>query len=267
MLEGPVNSDRSAPVALFGDEVGLPIMLDVLGEVCPAMVVVDPKRPAACEWLAAHGNKLNVLMHPDKDGLREFESKLKASKPILGVIGSYSRILRPELISQFALGVVNVHGGRLPEYRGANVLQWAIINGESETAVTLHYVDEGIDTGPVIAQHSVAIEENDTALTLRDKMLVEMKRLLSEWLPRLLVGRVSASVQDELKARKWPRRSPSDGNIDWAWSDEQIRNLIRALVRPWPGAFYTEMSGKKRIVDHELTLEQVQRLRREVLGN
>jgi methionyl-tRNA formyltransferase len=250
-------------IVIFGDELGIPLAMEALGGARAACVVIDPKRLEAQEWKSRAKERM-ILRHPHQGEQTRFLRKLAQLKPALGVVSSYSRILWPELLALFPLGVVNLHGGKLPEYRGANVLQWAIINGETETAATLHYVDQGIDTGPVIAESRIPIYDEDTALVLRDRMCKEGKKLLRTWLPRLLRGRVEAAKQDESRARVWQRRRPEDGVINWAWSDEKVRNLIRALVKPWPGAFYFDGLGKRVVIDRVLTLEEVKRIRWEL---
>lgn len=252
-------------VAVFADETGLPAVLESLGAIRPACIIVDPRRQGMLDWLQTHGHPAEVLVHPDKHGRAAFEREIADRSPALGVIDSYSRILWLELIGLFPLGVVNVHGGKLPAYRGANVLQWAIINGESDTAVTLHYVDdEGVDEGPIIAAQTVQILHGDTALTLRQKLCSAGQVLLRHWLPQLIEGKAHARAQDPQGARVWPRRRPEDGCIDWSWPDERIRCLTRALVAPWPGAFYFDKTGRKVVVDKALSLDEIAALRKEL---
>jgi methionyl-tRNA formyltransferase len=262
-----VAKDQSNSIVVFGDEFGLPVVLEVLREVLnksPAACVIDPRRKTAQDWRTNHAGSLHILRHPQKSQRERFVGMIAGLNPALGIVFSYSRILWPELIDTFPLGIVNLHGGRLPEYRGANVLQWVIINGEAETAMTLHYVDAGIDTGPVIAELPVVIDDGDTAVTLREHSAQSAKTLLAEWLPRLIEGKVTARPQDESSARTWPRRKPEDGLIDFSWPDERIRNMTRALVKPWPGAHYFDRSGRKIIIDRALSREEVAALRREV---
>ena len=249
---------------LFADEFGLDLARACLPEHGWLASVIDPNRPAAHRWASDNGGGGLVLDHPIKNDRENFLRDLDALDPAVGVIVSYGRILWPELIGMFPNGVANLHFGKLPEYRGANILQWAIIDGAKETAATLHYVDQGIDTGPVIDVTPMPIEDNDTALSLRRKLSFVGKEMLKVWLPKLLKNRVPAIEQDESRANFWPRRTEADGQIDWSWSDERIRNLTRALVPPWPGAFYIDRMGKKQIVDRAITLNEVKELRREV---
>ena len=181
----------------------------------------------------------------------------------MGVICSYSRILWKELIDFFPMGVVNIHGGKLPEFRGANTLQWSIINGEKSTAATLHFVDEGVDTGSVIDAAEVVIETHDTAFTLLGKILKASASLLDIWLPSLLNEKAPAYPQDESKAQVWPRCTLDDGLLDWVHSDEEISLLSRALAAPWPGVFYYTDDNKKVVIDNALTSSEVAKLRKE----
>ena len=253
-------------IVLFGDSYGLPVLLEAVHD--PVACVYDPRRKDMDEWALGYLHHLKALPHPSKKFRAEFTAQLSALKPKLGVIFSYSRILWPELLQLFPLGVANLHGGRLPKYRGANVLQWAIISGESSTAMTIHYVDEGIDTGPVIDELSVPIGFDDTALTIRQKLGECAKQLLRKWIPELKNGKVKALAQSDIiqmrhnQAKVWPRRTPEAGLIDWSKSDKQIRDLVRALVEPWPNAFYIDGSGKKVFVDRVLSLEEIAELRR-----
>ena len=253
-------------VVVFADEIGIPLILESLPKSYEARVVYDPKRNSMADYLSGLDAQICRMAHPEKEDRRDFLERLCNWGPALGIMASYSRILWPELMDIFPLGVVNLHAGKLPEYRGANVLQWVLIQGERETAVTLHYVDRKIDAGPVIHIRKVAIDDDDTAKTLRAKMMEVCRHLLKQWVPRLLIKRCPAAEQDESRAKMWRRRLPEDGLIDWSWADEKIRNLTRALVKPWPGVFYMDRSGKKFAIDRALSTGEIQRLRREALS-
>lgn len=197
------------------------------------------------------------LIQPPRKTIEPFVDEIKRINPDIILVWSYSMILPRLVIEVPCLGSINVHGGLLPQYRGGHVMQWAIINGEAETGVAVHYMDEGIDTGPVIAQGRFPIESDDDASTVRQKLKVAGVKLLKEWWPVIAEGRVPRVKQDESKARYYPLRMPDDGTIDWKTSSCQIHNLVRALVRPWPGAF-TFMGDEKLIVwqCHALSLQR-----------
>lgn len=253
----------TAPFAVvFADEAGIPLVAGVLTALnIDFSIVVDEARPDAAACARGTLAAKCVLGHPKREARAAFVERIRDMRAGLGVISSYSRILWPELLDVFPLGIVNLHNGPLPEYRGANVLQWSIISGAAETAVTLHYVDAGIDSGPVIDAIRVPIEPIDTALTLRARLSVAGAELLRRWLPRLLLGRVPARAQDESEAVRWPRRYPDDGRIDWSKSDEEISRLTRALVPPWPSAFYDEATVGRVEIKRPLAAADVAALR------
>jgi methionyl-tRNA formyltransferase len=155
-----------------------------------------------------------------------------------------------------------VHGGKLPEYRGANVLNWAIIRGEEEIGVTFHLVDRLIDTGPIIFESKLKINKVDTALTLQKRMAVEIEDILYKLLPLFIENKLLYKEQSKINANYHKKRRPEDGLFDWTFSDEEIYNLIRALVYPWPGARYFDRSGQLIVIDQFMTMEDIKSLRK-----
>lgn len=250
------------PCIFFIDEAGWHIVRDLAPE--GSVLVFDPERYPGCADLSGLG--MSPFPYRGRWDIEALLARMASLSPPLGVVASFNHVLPPVVFNAPPHGMVNIHSGAIPEYRGANTLQWAIINGESEFGVTLHYVDAGIDTGPVITAERVAVEYHDSAVTLRDKIIEKGRALLAAWLPRLAQGRVAATPQSEEHARYWPRRKPEDGRIDWTRSDEQIRNLVRALVPPWPGAFYEDRAGNRIVIDSVLTIEEIRILRAEATG-
>jgi methionyl-tRNA formyltransferase len=185
-----------------------------------------------------------LLVQPPRAGLRPFVEALRETAPELMVVWSYSMKLPAQLLAIPPLGAVNLHGGLLPEYRGGHVVQWALLNGERESGVTLHYMDEGIDTGPVIAERRFGLEDTDDAESVREKIRTAGSTLLAEWWPRLLDGTAPRVPQDESRARYWRMRMPEDGRIDWAMSATFVWRLVRALRCNTPGPF-VEVAGRK----------------------
>jgi methionyl-tRNA formyltransferase len=196
---------------------------------------------------AAQAAGVLTRIQPPRAGIAPFVEELRALAPDVLVIWSYSMILPESVIAVPRRGCVNVHGGLLPGYRGPHVMQWAIINGESETGVTLQYVDAGIDTGPVIAEERFPILPDDDAPAVRDKLRVTGSRLILAWWPAIARGTAPRVPQDESRAKYYPLRTPEDGRVDWYAPAESIRNLVRALAAPWPGAF-TMLAGQKLVL-------------------
>jgi len=246
MLPSPTDSGR---IVFFGyGELGLAgfEVLRRAGARVAAVVIPGNRSGTAVDGLrdAAGQQGVPVLTQPHRSGAGAFVASLDAMRPDLIIVWSYSMILSPAVLALPPLGAVNVHGGLLPQYRGGHVTQWAIITGEAEFGVTLHYIDAGIDTGPVIAEQRFALSEADDAFTVREKIREAGGALLTAWLPRLLDGTAPRVPQDQSRARYWPMRSPAEGLITWSMPAAAICRLVRALSANMPGA-YVEAGGRR----------------------
>jgi methionyl-tRNA formyltransferase len=230
----------SRRLVLFGDTVGLPQLLRVVERGLVAALVAASVRPAQHEALAAlaqaHGLPLLLQPRAGEPDYAAFVQRLDRLAPDLALVNSYAMILRPDVFRIPRFGAVNVHGALLPDYRGANPTEWALINGERETGVTIHAIDAGIDTGPIIAQRKVPVHFEDTWLDVRRRVGEATESLLTETLPAILAGGVALRPQEAAGARTWRRRTAEDGQFDWGQPTIDIYNLIRALVEPHPGA-------------------------------
>lgn len=176
-----------------------------------------------------------------------FVETIRGLAPDLIICVSFTEIFGRELIHVPRLGCINVHGALLPQYRGLHAHNWTIVNGETETGATIHYIDQGVDSGDIIAQSRVEITLADDAFTVREKVTKTAPPLLLETVRQIEEGSAPRLKQDEALARCWPPRKPEHGAINWTASSWKIFNLIRALVPPWPGAF-TSFRGSKLIV-------------------
>ena len=163
--------------------------------------------------------------------------RIAAMKPDFLFSFYYRNLVKAELLAVPRLGAVNLHGSLLPKYRGRVPINWAIINGETETGVTLHYMTTTPDAGDIIAQAKVTIDDADTAKTLFDKLVVAAKKMLAENLPLLAAGKAPRVPQNEEAATVCRGRRPADGEIDWNQTAAQVNNLVRAVTSPYPGAF------------------------------
>ena len=223
--------------------------------VAPAAVVVPGNRQnndVAMVETAARARGHRVLTQPARAAIAPFLDEVRRLKPDLFLVWSYSMILPQALIDLPRLGAVNVHGGLLPEYRGGHVMNWALINGETETGVTLHFVDAGIDTGPIIAQRRFPITPTDDAASVHRNLMTTGQELLTSSWAAIADGSAPRVPQDESRALYYPMRSADDGRIDWTQSNVAIGNVVRALVAPWPGAFTT--IGGTRLVLRQVSL-------------
>ncbi|UQS16258.1 bifunctional UDP-4-amino-4-deoxy-L-arabinose formyltransferase/UDP-glucuronic acid oxidase ArnA [Pseudomonas sp. HS6] len=149
----------------------------------------------------------------------------------------YRNLLSEPLLALAKKGAFNLHGSLLPRYRGRAPANWVLVNGETETGVTLHRMVKRADAGAIVAQQRVAIERSDTGLSLHAKLRTAASDLLRDTLPNMLQGKITETPQDESKATVFGRRTPADGKLVWAKPAEQLFNLVRAVTRPYPGAF------------------------------
>ena len=183
-------------------------------------------------------------------------------EPDLVLSWSYGLRIPNFILDLPKIGAINIHGGLLPEWRGANILNWVLIEGATETGVTAHWMTEGFDEGPIIAQQTLSIDFLDTAWTLSNKLRHLSSQLLSSLLTDIEVGVVLPSQsQDDSQARYYKRRTPEDGQIDWQKSNLEIYNLIRALVTPWPGAYTVTEAGMKVVFRDLVPYESIEALR------
>ena len=184
---------------------------------------------------------------PDDVNRPEFIQVLKETQPDLILSVQYRQILSHEILTIPRLGCVNLHPSLLPKYRGRAPINWAIIQGEEKTGVTLHYMNQVPDSGDVIAQKEVFITIEDTAFSLYQKLVPEAVNLLGVNLPLIKEGQAPGVPQKEEEATHFGRRRPEDGRILWEKSSEEIRNLVHGVTHPFPGAF-TYWDGKKVFV-------------------
>jgi len=176
------------------------------------------------------------VLQPQRMRSPEAVAELATYKPDLIVTAAYGQILPIAVLDLPSRGCVNIHGSLLPKYRGGAPIQRSIMNGESVTGVTLMYMAEGLDTGDMIAQVEVVIEEEDTSGTIFEKLSVVGATLLQEQLPNLLEGEVTRIPQNDDEATYSPNLKREDEQIDWNRSARDIYNQVRGLV-PFSGAF------------------------------
>ena len=176
------------------------------------------------------------VLQPTKIKTQEFRDELAAYRPDVTIVAAYGRILPLSLLTLAPHGCINVHGSLLPAYRGAAPIQWAVINGDSETGVTILQMDEGMDTGDILLTAALPIGDEDTAGTIFPKLAELGGATLLKALALLKRGELTATPQDNTKATVAPMLKKEDGRIDWQKSARQIHALIRGLD-PWPSAY------------------------------
>lgn len=176
---------------------------------------------------------LEVLQPEKVRGNSEFMEKIRAAEPDVIAVAAYGQILPKELLDIPRLGCINVHGSLLPRFRGAAPIQRAIIAGDEETGITIMYMEEGLDTGDMLAKASTAIDRK-TAQQLHDELAVMGAELLVDTLPKL--GSIRGEKQDDSLHTYAPMISKQEGHVDFSRSPEEIERIVRAFD-PWPGTY------------------------------
>jgi methionyl-tRNA formyltransferase len=179
--------------------------------------------------------KITVLQ-PESVRDENFVQELGRLRPDLIVVTAYGQILPKAILDLPPHGCLNLHTSLLPRYRGAAPIQWALLNGDAETGVTLMKMDAGMDTGGILVQEKTAIRPADTAQTVHDRLGRMGAELLVKTIPEYVAGHVQPRPQPAAEASYAPKIRKQDGQIDWKQSAEAIWNRVRAMV-PWPGAF------------------------------
>jgi len=184
------------------------------------------------------------VLQPER--LRSDESVLTAMEQAgaeVFVLAAYGQILPKRVLEMPRYGVIGVHASLLPRWRGAAPVEAAILHGDEKTGVTLMLTDEGLDTGPIIAQRAVSIEPRETSATLTIKLAHVGADLLLETLPRWLAGEITPRAQDDDRATLAPPIDCRQGEIDWSLPAVLIDRQVRAYT-PWPGT-WTWLSGTR----------------------
>jgi methionyl-tRNA formyltransferase len=180
---------------------------------------------------------LSIPIHrPANVNAREFVELAWKVSPDLGVSISYNQILRRPILDSARLGFVNFHAGKLPHYRGRNVVNWAIINGEEEIGLTAHFVDEGIDTGDIILQRTLPIGWTETYGEVLSRVVEAFPNFVVAALSQVASGQFPLQPQAHLMGTYFSGRADGDEWLDWSDMSLNLYNKIRAITHPGPGA-------------------------------
>ena len=174
--------------------------------------------------------------------IREAKDVLEKTEADVCVVAAFGQIIPASILHMKKYGCINVHASLLPKYRGAAPIQWAVIDGEKESGVTIMQMDEGLDTGDMLAKAIVPLDEKETGGSLFDKLSEAGGRLCVETLAKLEKGEITPEKQGETPTAYASMLDKKMGNIDWNKSAVVIERLVRGL-NPWPSA-YTHLDGK-----------------------
>lgn len=185
------------------------------------------------------------ILQPKNLKNEEFQEDLKKWNANLQIVVAF-RMLPKTVWSMPTFGTFNLHASLLPEYRGAAPINWAIINGETKTGVTTFFIDDKIDTGEIILQKEVSIENNEILGQLHDKLMYLGANLVAETVDLIAKGDVQTTKQPELEEKSAPKLNPLNCKIDWSKPLDDIYNHIRGL-NPYPAAWTTIKNGDEEI--------------------
>jgi len=218
------------------------------GGVDVKLVVTHEDNPAEEIWFASvrqlcidHGIPVITPANPNTP---EVEALVAAANADFLFSFYYRNMLKAPLLQSVRRGAYNMHGSLLPAYRGRVPVNWAIINGESETGATLHQMNVKPDNGAIVDQFAVPILPDDSAHDVFVKVVVAAELCLHRTLPQLLAGTAPHRQQDLSQGAYFGGRCAEDGRIDWQQNARQIHNLVRAVTRPYPGAFADLPAGR-----------------------
>jgi methionyl-tRNA formyltransferase len=216
-----------------------------------ALVVTHKDNPAETIWfesvadLAARHDIPTIT--PDDPNTEAVMARVRAARPDFLFSFYYRHMLPQPLLATAPRGAYNMHGSLLPKYRGRVPVNWAVIHGEAETGATLHAMEAKPDSGHIVDQFAVPILPDDTAQDVFEKVTVAAELVLWRCLPALLDGTAKFTTQDLGRGSYFGGRKPEDGRMRPDMSAAQLHNFVRALTRPYPGAFADLAEGRLQI--------------------
>lgn len=194
------------------------------------------------------------VYQPENINSSESIEKLKAIEPDFIIVVAYGQIVSQEVLDIPKKACINIHASLLPKYRGAAPLNWAVIDGEEKTGVTIMKMEKGLDTGDMYYKKAIDIEDEDTVGTIHDKLSLLGAKALLESIEDIASGKLKGEKQDDSQASYAEKVFRETGEIDWTKTGREIFNLVRG-VTPWPGARTNYQDESVKI--HKLSYEEV----------
>ena len=222
------------------------------------VIAPEPGRPSLWQAsLASHAERLDVsYLSPREVNDEKIVRLVEEHGPGLLLSVYYTQIFRPGLLEAVAGPALNFHPSLLPRHRGVAPLIWAIVEGDAATGVTVHHIDEGIDTGRIVLQYRIPIHVDDTGYVLHRKVAKLVRAAAAELLRTYLAGSgISRGEEQSGIATYHSPRDPQVNHLDWSWPGRRIRDVVRALAPPLPGAF-SLLNGEELVIARVATVAQ-----------
>jgi methionyl-tRNA formyltransferase len=228
-------------------------LLDLRRDV--VLVLTHPDDPREAIWFhsvegIANEARIPVIRVPAANprGPVAYHGAVKDARPDLILSATFRALIPQDVLALAQLGALNFHPSLLPRYRGRCPVNWVLVRGEVETGMTLHHMVNEPDAGDIVGQIRLAIGPDETAPALQSRMEEAAVALLERYLPEIEAGTAPRIPQNEAESSTFGRRRPTDGRFEWIWSARRIHDLVRAVTRPYPGAFVDEPDGTRLFV-------------------
>ena len=251
--------DKVFKIGYFADGPWSHRALDLLlQDASIAIEFIVPRTDTKDEILFSQAKSHGIdYLYPVKINSDEFIEQARSYSCDLFVSMSFNQIFRKEIINVPRLKTINCHAGKLPFYRGRNILNWAIINDETEFGITVHYIDEGIDTGDIILQNTYPISDQDDYSTLLSIAHEECATLLVRAIKQIQTGKAIRINQEEIHPIGFycGKRGVGDEVIDWNQSSRQLFNFIRSICKPGPIA-RTSINGQEVKINEAVYIDE-----------
>jgi methionyl-tRNA formyltransferase len=212
------------------------------------LVITQPDKPVGRKQIVTSSpikisaEKKNItILQPEH--IIDIKEKISLLKPDLIVVAAYAQLIPEEILNLPKYGCLNLHASLLPKYRGSAIIQAAILNGDEQTGLTIIKMDKGLDTGPIVAQTIIKIDDNDTAETLYNKLSAMGADFMVETVKKYIAGKITPKIQNSSQTSYVKEITKSDGLIDWKKPAVNLEKFIRAM-NSWPMA-WTWQDGKQ----------------------
>jgi methionyl-tRNA formyltransferase len=247
----------------FGSSKFSCLVLEILIEkgFLPSLIVTQPDKPKKRGWkvlstpLGEFSQRKNFVVIKPLKLDEKVKEELRRIEPDFFIVADYGKILPKDYLALPKKMPLGLHPSLLPLYRGPAPINWAIINGEKETGVSVFKMNEKPDKGEIVLQKKISIEENDNIISLTDKLAKEGGKVLVEAIEKINKGYCYLIPQDEKKSSFAPKLRKDDGKIDWNKEAIQIRNLIRGVLG-WPSAYTRYKDKLVKIIEAEVIKEE-----------